>query len=94
MHENETPGQFFLRPEHARVSGLCQLIAATGIVAAATDKNTKVVDDPAYTHAQRLVEIEPGRRLNLYCTGKGSPTVVFDSVAGTRRLPGRWCSRS
>lgn len=42
-------------------------------------KNTAVVDDPAYTRAQRLVEVEPGRRLNLYCIGKGSPTVVFDS---------------
>lgn len=41
--------------------------------------NVTVIDDPAYTHPQRLVEIEPGHRLNLYCIGKGSPTVVFDS---------------
>jgi pimeloyl-ACP methyl ester carboxylesterase len=26
-----------------------------------------------------MVEVEPGRKLNLYCTGHGSPTVVFDS---------------
>jgi pimeloyl-ACP methyl ester carboxylesterase len=32
-----------------------------------------------YTHPQRLVEIAAGRRLNLYCTGSGSPTVVMDS---------------
>ena len=45
----------------------------------AAGKSTVIVDDPAYTHAQQLVEIEPGRRLNLYCTGKGSPAVIFDS---------------
>ncbi len=42
-------------------------------------KSVRVIDDPIYTHAQRLVEIEPGRKLNLYCTGSGSPTVVFDA---------------
>jgi pimeloyl-ACP methyl ester carboxylesterase len=47
--------------------------------ALAAEKDTTIIDDPAYTHAQQLVEVEPGRRLNLYCTGKGSPTVVFDS---------------
>lgn len=45
----------------------------------AAGKTTAIVDDPAYTHAQQLVEVEPGRRLNLYCTGQGTPTVVFDS---------------
>ena len=44
-----------------------------------TAKNATIIDDPAYTHSQRLVEVEPGRRLNLYCIGTGSPTVVFDS---------------
>jgi pimeloyl-ACP methyl ester carboxylesterase len=47
--------------------------------AAAGGEGAVLVDDPAYTHAQQLVEVEPGRRLNLYCTGKGSPTVIFDS---------------
>ena len=32
-----------------------------------------------YTHPQKLVEIAPGLRLNLYCTGSGSPTVVMDA---------------
>ncbi len=35
--------------------------------------------DPApYLHAQRMVDIG-GRRLNLYCTGSGSPTVILDA---------------
>ena len=60
------------------------IIVSSSTVFAAEEnpKNTKVVDDPAYTHAQRLVELEPGRRLNLYCIGKGSPTVIFDSGMG------------
>ena len=45
----------------------------------AAEKNAAVISDSAYTHPQRLVEVEPGSRLNLYCIGKGSPTVVFDS---------------
>ena len=48
----------------------------------ATDNKPAVVDDQAYTHAQRLVDIDHGRRLNLYCVGKGSPTVVFDAGLG------------
>ncbi len=55
------------------------LSLATSAPAFAAEKTTVLVDDPAYTRAQQLVEVEPGRRLNLYCTGKGSPTVIFDS---------------
>lgn len=33
----------------------------------------------AYARPQRLIEVESGRRLNLYCMGEGSPTVIFDS---------------
>lgn len=38
-----------------------------------------VADNPAYTHPQWLVDIGGGRRMNLYCIGKGSPTVIFDA---------------
>jgi pimeloyl-ACP methyl ester carboxylesterase len=37
------------------------------------------VNSEPYTHAQRLVDIGDGRKLNLYCIGNGSPTVIFDS---------------
>lgn len=47
--------------------------------AGAATSDTKVIDDPVYTHPQRLVEVEPGRGLNLYCIGVGNPTVVFES---------------
>ncbi len=33
----------------------------------------------AYLHPQRLVAVQGARRLNLYCVGQDSPTVLFDS---------------
>jgi pimeloyl-ACP methyl ester carboxylesterase len=38
-----------------------------------------VITDPIYTKPIRLVDVGNGRRINLYCRGKGSPTVIFDS---------------
>lgn len=56
-----------------------------GLIASAAfaaGPSPKVIDDPAYAAPQRLVEVDAGRRLNLYCTGTGSPTVVLDSGLG------------
>ena len=46
--------------------------------ALAEPQRTGTVDDSAYLAAVRLVEVEPGRSLNLYCLGEGSPVVVFE----------------
>jgi len=57
------------------------LAAAIMILAETTSlaKTHPAAFDPApYMHAQRLVDIGE-RRLNLYCTGSGSPTVVFEA---------------
>lgn len=35
-----------------------------------------------YAHPQRLVDIG-GRKLNIYCTGKGSPAVILDGGLGS-----------
>lgn len=40
------------------------------------------IDDPVYAAPQRLVTVAPGRRLNLYCVGHGSPTVVLEAGLG------------
>lgn len=58
------------------------LIAVLPLLANAGEKSTAIVSDAAYTKPENLVTIEPGRRLNIFCTGKGSPTVVFDSGLG------------
>jgi pimeloyl-ACP methyl ester carboxylesterase len=38
--------------------------------------------DPIYTKPVQLVDIGHGQRLNLYCIGSGSPTVIFDAGLG------------
>jgi len=43
---------------------------------------SKDLPPSAYMHPQQLVSVAPGRRLNLYCIGEGSPTVLFDSGLG------------
>jgi pimeloyl-ACP methyl ester carboxylesterase len=45
-------------------------------------------DVPAayYLKAQRLIEIEPGRRLNLFCLGHGKPTVLLNAGLGDSSL--------
>ena len=55
------------------------LILACG-TAAAAPQNSNVTP---YLAPQRLVAVEGGRRLNLYCVGHGSPTVLFDSGLAT-----------
>ena len=52
---------------------------ALGTNPCAAESATPLIADPVYARAQRLVEVESGRRMNIYCTGSGSPTVVFDS---------------
>jgi pimeloyl-ACP methyl ester carboxylesterase len=51
-------------------------------IACASERNTDVIADAVYLKPQRLVEVERGRRLNVYCVGAGSPAVIFDSGLG------------
>lgn len=41
-------------------------------------KSRVVIDDRVYEHPQRLVDIG-GRKMNLYCTGSGAPTIILES---------------
>jgi pimeloyl-ACP methyl ester carboxylesterase len=54
------------------------MLLALTLVLAAMLTNADVAP---YLHAHDLVDIG-GRRLNLYCTGAGSPTVILDAGAG------------
>lgn len=55
------------------------LILAAGAGAACTAGAAAIADaQSAFAHPQQLVDIG-GRRLNLYCSGEGPVTVVFDS---------------
>lgn len=50
----------------------CQLLLAQGAACATPD-------DRLYAHPGRLVSTEDGTRLNFYCLGSGSPTIVLDA---------------
>lgn len=56
--------------------------ATAPITSLADGDDEPLVTDPLYARAQRLVEVEPGRSLNIYCVGTGKPTVIFDSGLG------------
>jgi hypothetical protein len=52
----------------ARIKKLCGLVFWAILLptsSVAVEGKLKVIDDPAYTHAQRLVEVEPGRAQSL-----------------------------
>ena len=58
------------------------MIALFLLLAAVHATPAPTVYSEPYTHAQRMVDIGNGRKLNLYCVGSGSPTVIFDSGLG------------
>ncbi|MDQ6931495.1 MAG: alpha/beta hydrolase, partial [Candidatus Eremiobacteraeota bacterium] len=60
-----------------RVAAACAALALLGATSRAT------INEKPYLHAQRLVDVGGGRRLNLYCSGSGSPTVVLDAAIGS-----------
>jgi pimeloyl-ACP methyl ester carboxylesterase len=62
--------------------GVTTLLSLCSFAPLAAAETPSVIDNPAYTRAQQLVEVAPGRRLNLYCVGSGSPTVIFEAGLG------------
>lgn len=50
--------------------------------AQAVQASTPEITDPIYARPARLVDVGAGRRMNLYCTGSGSPTVIMDAGLG------------
>jgi pimeloyl-ACP methyl ester carboxylesterase len=60
------------------VLGLLLACAFAGIANAAEP----VITDPVYARPAQLVDVGHGRRMNLYCTGQGSPTVIMDAGLG------------
>lgn len=67
-----------------RSTKICALLAMFGYACAshAETPSMEVVPVQAYLTPQHLVAVEGSRRLNLFCLGHGSPTVIFDSGTG------------
>lgn len=61
------------------LSGL--LTMSAGVAASHADGGAEIPSSE-YAHPQRLVDVAGGRRLNLFCTGSGSPTVVYEAGGG------------
>jgi pimeloyl-ACP methyl ester carboxylesterase len=57
----------------------CALFATRGL---GQEARKVVVSDPTYTKPQQLVDMDHGRRMNLYCRGAGSPAVILDAGLG------------
>lgn len=57
------------------------LLAITHAATAAAPATPPAATDAIYAHPHQLVDIG-GRRLNLYCSGSGPVTVVFDAQGG------------
>jgi pimeloyl-ACP methyl ester carboxylesterase len=63
------------------VSALAAALLASMACAQSAGRSAEVLAGGVYLAPQRLVSIGD-RKLNLYCAGEGSPTVVFDSGLG------------
>jgi pimeloyl-ACP methyl ester carboxylesterase len=69
-------------------------IIGTAVAAATSQPLPADVPSVAYEHAQTLVTLPDGRRLNLFCMGSGTPVVMFEAGGGDdslsfRRVQGR-----
>jgi hypothetical protein len=57
-------------------------LAAAAFVAPTAASAADLVPSAVYAAPQRLVAVDGPRRLNLYCDGSGSPTVLLDAGSG------------
>ncbi|MBD8900178.1 alpha/beta hydrolase [Rhodanobacter sp. DHG33] len=72
-------------------------LSAPGVEAEKPGMPSNDIPATAYEHAQTLVALPDGRRLNLFCMGKGTPTIFFEAGGGDdslafRRVQGRLAS--
>jgi len=59
------------------------LVAATLLAAATASQAAEPLPPSAYIKPAQLVTLPDGRRINLFCLGKGAPTVVLDAGWGS-----------
>lgn len=64
------------------ILGTCFLIYAAACSSEPAADKAEVIDDAVYTRPAALVDIGGGQRLNLYCLGTGTPTVILDAGMG------------
>ncbi|RYD55271.1 MAG: alpha/beta hydrolase [Sphingomonadales bacterium] len=57
---------------------MLKLAATIALLFAATSQQAPEPDLSVYARPQQLVKLPDGRRMNLYCTGTGAPTVILE----------------
>ncbi|WP_430390927.1 alpha/beta fold hydrolase [Dyella sp. 20L07] len=75
-----------LRRVATACAGFAIGIAGPASSAASNGALSRAVPVVAYEHAQTLVALASGRRLNLFCLGTGTPTVVLEAGGGDDSL--------
>lgn len=68
---------------------LLAITAALICLGASASLAQAVVPSSVYTVPQRLIPISGVRRLNLYCTGSGQPTVMLEAGSGNSMMTWR-----
>lgn len=64
------------------LAATCLLAALSGFAPSALAQAKPPAEAAEYAHAHQLVDIDHGRKLNLYCRGTGSTTVIFEAGLG------------
>lgn len=62
---------------------LIRLLVAAALLTAGSASAAPPVPMETYAQPARLISLPDGRKMNLFCLGKGSPTVVLDAGYGS-----------
>ena len=74
----------------ARPRAWMPAFAAVFCLALASASAETIVPDEVFASPQRLVAVEGDRRLNLFCTGEGAPTVLLEAGSGNGMVTWRF----
>lgn len=64
------------------IASVLMLGGAWALPSFAQEAKKPQVTDLVYTAPSRLVDMDHGRRMNIYCTGSGTPAVILDAGLG------------
>jgi pimeloyl-ACP methyl ester carboxylesterase len=72
------------RNQHSLCARLAPLVilAAFAVPLQAQEAKPPLVTDAIYTAPSQLVDMDRGRRMNIYCKGTGSPAVILEAGLG------------
>lgn len=69
--------------DHFTATARLLALVAVFAIGSAFASSPAIIDDDAYTRAAQLIAVSGDRRLNIYCTGAGRPTVLLEAGASS-----------